>query len=153
AALLGDVGLRSRRLAEDLAQRWAGRARLLHLHLLGYLTDLGRHVLGVLVTGLQLLRDLRRNSAFGGMSLDVFDHLGLGLAVVADQLAGLVGRGMAVARRLDKLAALLGLLAQRHELLHAVRAGAGLGRRRRAKSAAAHCGGAHSGAAGARERG
>src|SRR5262249_34008274 len=101
AALLGDVGFRSRRLAEKLAQRRAGGPGLLHLHLLGDLADLGRHGLGVLVTSLQLIGDLRRNSTLGGMALDIADHLLLGLAVVADQLAGFVRRGVAVARGLE----------------------------------------------------
>ena len=64
-------------------------------------------------------RDLRRNSAFGRIGFDIFDHLDFGLAEISDQLAGLVRRRMAVAGGLDQLAALLRLFAQRHETLHA----------------------------------
>src|SRR6185437_6055527 len=54
-------------------------------------------------------------------------------AVVADQLAGLVGRRMPFTRRLDQLAFLLGVVAQRNEGVHAGlrRTAAGLSRRRR----------------------
>ena len=61
---------------------------------------------------LQLLGDLRRNSAFCRVLLDICDHLQFGLAEIADQLAGFIRRRMPVARRLDQLAALLRLLAQ-----------------------------------------
>ena len=107
------------------------------LHLLRNIADLRRHGLGVLVAVLHLGADVRRDSAFGGVGLDVFDHLGLGLAEIADQLAGLVRRRVTIARRLDQLAALLCVLAERNEGLHAVLAGTALRRRSRAESAGA----------------
>src|SRR5205807_9105250 len=50
---------------------------------------------------------------------DILDHLEFGLAEILDQLASLGRRCMPVAGGLDQLAALLGILAQRNESLHA----------------------------------
>jgi hypothetical protein len=50
----------------------------------------------------ELVGDLRRNSAFGRVGLDVFDHLDFGLAETPDQLAGLVRWGAAVTGGLDR---------------------------------------------------
>ncbi len=81
----------------------------------GHRADLLHKRLGALVTCLQLIADLRRDSAFGGIGLDVLDHLDLGRAVIADDLAGLIRRCMPFARRLDQLAFLLRVVAQRNE--------------------------------------
>lgn len=61
----------------------------------------------------------RRNSAFGRVGLDIFDHLQFSLAEISDQLAGLVRRRLAVTRGLDQPAAFLRLFAQRGESLQA----------------------------------
>src|SRR5262249_35032260 len=74
---------------------------------------------GVLVPGLELLADPRRDPAFLRVSLDIVDHLDFRLTEGGDQLAGLVRRRLAVSCRYDQLAALLRFLAQRHELLPA----------------------------------
>src|SRR5215510_9619608 len=55
----GDLGSRIRR-AENFAEAWAGGPA--GLHLLSHVADFRLHGLGVLVAGLQLIGDLRRNS-------------------------------------------------------------------------------------------
>src|SRR6202047_2620235 len=127
-AFLGGGSLRKRRCrTQHIAQ--ARSCGSLLLHLLRHPTDLLLHGLGVLVALLQLIRDLRWNPAFLGMTLDVFDHLEFGLAEISDQLASLVRTGMPIAGRLDQLAALLRLFAQRKKPLHAI-VGPGLRRGR-----------------------
>ena len=73
-----------------------------------------------LVAGLHLIADRGRNAAFLRVAFDVFDHPDLDLRKRADQLAGLFGRGLAFARRLDRSAALFSLLPQWQEALHAI---------------------------------
>src|SRR5215470_8131665 len=90
----------------------------LPLHL-RHAADLIAQRFGVLVPGLELLADLRRDCAFLCVGLDIVDHLDFRLTEGGDQLAGLVRRRLALACRLDELAALLRILAQRYELLHA----------------------------------
>src|SRR5689334_10381980 len=129
ATLLDGLRLRQRRRgAEHFAETRTGRSA--RLRLLRDVTDLRLHLLGVLVAVLELVGDLRRNSAFGRVGLDIGDHLQFGLAEISDQLASLVRRRLAVARGLDHLAAALGFLAQGNEALHAaVRPTAGVWRR------------------------
>src|SRR3984957_7479486 len=127
-ALLGGGSLRKRRRrTQHIAQTRSCGSLLLHL--LRHPADLLLHGLGVLVALLQLIGDLRWNPAFLGMTLDVFDHLEFGLAEISDQLASLVRTGMPIAGRLDQLAALLRLFAQRKKPLHAI-VGPGLRRGR-----------------------
>src|ERR1700730_13583556 len=74
AALLRGVGLRKRRRrTQHFAQAWASRSSLLLL--LRHRASFLLHGLGILVTGFQLVRYLRRNSTFGCVGFDVFDHL------------------------------------------------------------------------------
>src|SRR5882724_2665986 len=118
AALLGALRFRGRHRAERLGK--AGRGgRLLLLHLLRHAANLLLQRFGVLVAGLELVADLRRDSALLRIGLDIIDHLDFGRAETGDQLAGLLRRRLAVGCRLDHLAALLGILAQRYEALHA----------------------------------
>src|SRR6185437_13615208 len=118
AALAGGSGLRSQgRRAQHIAQGRAGRAALLHL--LSDAADLLQQAFGILVASLQLVRDLPWNSTLGGVVLDIFDHLDLGRAVIADDLAGLLRRGMPVAGGLDQLALLLRVFPQGKEAVHA----------------------------------
>src|SRR5215472_8724591 len=111
AALLcsGDFGNRSRRAKHVAQGRTAASACF---HLLGHVANLLEHGLGVLVACLQLVRDLRGDSALGRVGFDKFHHLEFGLAVIADELAGLLRRRMPIAGGLDELAALLRLFAK-----------------------------------------
>ena len=84
------------------------------LRLLRHCADLSLHGLGVVVTSLQLDRDLRRKSAFGGVVFDILYHIGFGLAETSDKFAGFVGGRMAFAGGLDQPAALLRLFTQGH---------------------------------------
>src|ERR1700742_1708391 len=73
AALLAGGGFRQRcGRTEDIAQRWTGRPP--RLSLLGRVADFRQHDLGVLVAGLQLLRDRRWNTAAGTILFDIFEH-------------------------------------------------------------------------------
>src|SRR4029079_15647029 len=67
---------------------------------------------------------------FRRIGFDKADHLLLGLAIVSDQLAGLVRTCFPLARGPDHLAALLRLFAQGDEILHAGLRRAGRWRRR-----------------------
>src|SRR5260364_239559 len=89
---------------------------------------MSKRMLQVAAFRLQLFCDLLRNAATCSMRFDIFDHLHFGLAEISDQLAGLIRRGLAVARGLDQLAAPLRLFAQRDEFLHAVVRRTALGR-------------------------
>lgn len=75
--------------------------------------------LRVVVIGLQPLRDLRRDSAARRIAFNIFDHLQLGLAEIADEVAGFTGWRLALAGRLDHVDEFLRLFAQRHERLRA----------------------------------
>jgi hypothetical protein len=79
------------------------------LHLLRHRANLLLHKLGVLVASPEFFGDLRRNSAFGQVSVDVFGHLDFGLTEIPDQLAFFARWRVALARSLDQLAALLRL--------------------------------------------
>src|SRR6476469_8056710 len=117
ALLLGGGFRKRRRRAEYLAQARTRRSLLL---LLRHLADLLLHGLGVLVTVLKIVGDLRRDPALRGVGFDIFDHLGFGLAETLDQLAGFSRRRMPFARGLDQLAALFRVFPQRQEPLHAL---------------------------------
>ena len=62
-----------RRRAQHFAEARAGRSRRCRCCRDG--ADLLLHRLGVLVAGLELIGDLRRNSAFRRIGFDIFDHL------------------------------------------------------------------------------
>src|SRR5260370_35181659 len=95
AALLGGRSLRQRRRgAEHFAQARSSRT---FLRLLRRPADFLLQVLGVLVAVFQLLRYLRRNPAFRGVVLDIFDHLDFSLAEIPNQLPALGRSGMPAA--------------------------------------------------------
>ena len=81
------------------------------LHSLRHRANLLLHGFGVIVASPKLVGDLRRNSAFGRVGVDVFDHFDFGLTEIPDQLAGFARWRVARARSLDQLASFLRLSA------------------------------------------